>query len=308
MAFNRNLAAMATAFVATAGICLSAQTTFTFVISATSADGAPVADLRPDDVLMTENGVKQEVVKVEPLSIPMKLTIAVDNGIDSEDALAHYRNGLTGMVEALPPDVEVTLITIAPQPRTVVKSTTDRAQLLKGINGFAPEQARPRFSDAIVEYADRLQKEAKDKNAPAYLPVLVMVSTAGLETRSYQPKDIEKAVQYLVSRHAKLNAIVVSTKPGDTAAAAAIDMTMQSIVALPAAKLTNGRYEGLSVSNRMRTLLPEWGKDLANLHKKQVKQFKVTVERRTSGDLQSPRIELARPGLSGAVTRDGYLP
>jgi len=308
MAFNRRLAAMAAALVATATICLSAQTTFQFVVSATSADGSPVPDLRPDDVVMTENGVKQEVVKVEPLSIPTKLTITVDNGIDSRDALAHYRTGLTGMVEALPSDVEITLITTAPQPRTVVKSTTDRALILRGINGFAPEEARPRFSDAIVEYADRLQKEAKDKNAPAYMPVLVMISTAGLETRSYQPKEIEKAVQYLATRHAKVNAIVVSTKPGDTATAAAIDMTMQSIVALPAAKLTNGRYEGLSVSNRMATLLPEWGKDLATLHKKQVKQFKVTVERKSAGDLQSPRIELARPGLTGAVTRDGFLP
>jgi hypothetical protein len=50
------------------------------------------------------------------------------------------------------------------------------------------------------------------------------------------------------------------------------------------------------------------GKDLANLHKKQVKQFKGTVERRASGELKNPRIELARPGLTGSVTRDGYLP
>ena len=36
--------------------------------------------------------------------------------------------------------------------------------------------------------------------------------------------------------------------------------------------------------------------------------FGVTVERSRGGELQSPRIELARPGLTGAVTLDGYLP
>jgi hypothetical protein len=238
----------------------------------------------------------------------MKLTIAVDNGADSADALAHYRSGLTALVEALPPDVEVTLIVTAPQPRMVVRPTTDRSQILRGINGFGPEQARPRFSDALVEYSERLQRESRDKAMLPYLPVLVMVSTAAIETRSYQPKEIEKAVAYLVTRKARVNSIVVSTRRGDTTSAAGLDLTLQSIVAIPTAKATNGRYEGLSVSNRLTTLLPEWGRDLAALHAKQIKQFRVTVERSRGGELQSPRIEIARPGLTGTVTLDGYLP
>jgi|RhiMetdeSRZDD1v2_1073273.scaffolds.fasta_scaffold782313_1 hypothetical protein len=308
MRFNRSSAAIAAAVVVSAVVWLSAQTSFQFFVSAVDADGKPVTDLRPEDVLMSENGVQQQIVKVEPLAVPMKLTIAVDNGLDSSEALAHYRSGLTGLVEALPPDVEITLITTAPQPRTVVKPTTDRRQILRGVNGFAPEQARPRFSDALVEYSERLQFEAKDRKAAPYLPVLLMVSTAAIETRSYQPKDIEKAVAFLAARHAKVNSIVVSTRPGDTATAAGLDLTLQSIVAIPTAKATNGRYEGLAVSNRLATLLPEWGRDLAALHARQIKQFRVTVERSRGGELQSPRIEIARPGLSGTVTVDGYLP
>jgi len=34
----------------------------------------------------------------------------------------------------------------------------------------------------------------------------------------------------------------------------------------------------------------------------------VTVERTQAGELQNPRIELARPGLTGQVTIDGFLP
>jgi hypothetical protein len=296
--------------VSAVGLPAHAQTpqVFQFVVSATDADGAPVADIRPEDVLMSEDGVRQLVVKVEPLAVPIKLTIAVDNGLDSGDALAHYRSGLTGLVQALPPDVEITLITTAPQPRTVVRPTTNRTLILRGITGFAPEQARPRFSDALVEYSERLQREAKDPRASPYMPVLVMLSTAAIETRSYQPKEIEKAVAFLATRHAKVNAIVVSTRTGDTAAPAGLDLTLQSIVAIPTAKATNGRYEGLTVSNRLTTLLPEWGRDLAALHARQIKQFRVTVERSRGGSLQDPRIELARPGLTGSVTLDGYLP
>jgi len=58
----------------------------------------------------------------------------------------------------------------------------------------------------------------------------------------------------------------------------------------------------------LATLLPEWGKDLAALHQRQSRQVRVTVERSQAGELQNPRIELARTGLNGQVTIDGFLP
>jgi hypothetical protein len=290
---------------------LSAQShgqVFQFVVSATNADGMPVGDLGPDDIVMSEDGVRQKVAKVEPVAIPMKLTIAVDNGLESQDALVHYRAGLKGLVEALPPDVEITLITTSPQPRTVVKPTTDRVQILRGINGFAPESARPRWSDAVVEFSQRLQKEAKDKKAAPYLPVLLMVSTVSLESRSYEPDDIQKAVQYLMTRKAKVNAVLASTRVTGNVALADTDVTQQANVALPTTKATGGRFETLALASKLDTLLPEWGKDLATLQARQSKQFRVTVERTRSGELQKPTIEIAREGLKGTVTIDGYLP
>ncbi len=295
--------------VVAVGVWLAAQTpqVFQFVVSATNADGVPVADLGRDDVVMSENGERQKVTRVEPLSIPIKVTIAVDNGLESSDAIAHYRAGLKGFIDALPPGVEVTLITTAPQPRTVVKPTTDHAQLLSGINGFAPESSRPRFSDAVVEFSQRLQKEARDKRIAPYVPILVMVSTIAIETRSYEPDAIQKAVQYLVTRHAKVNAVLASTRAG-TIALPDTDVTQQANVALPTTKATGGRFETLAIANRLDTLLPEWGRDLAALEARQTTQFRVTVERTHGGELQKPTIEIARPGLRGTVTLDGYLP
>jgi len=307
MAFNRRSATVA-ALLLSAGVCLSAQTTFQFVVSATDATGAPVTDLRAEDVVMSENGVKQQVVKVEPLSVPMKLTIAVDNGLDTADAIDHFRTGLSGLIEALPPDVEVTLIATAPQPRTVVKPTKDREQILKGLKSFAPERSAPRFTDVIVEYSQRLQKESKDHNATPYVPVMVMVSTGANEQTSYQPKDIEKAIGTLAANRARLNVVLVSTRPGDVQAATHLKSSMQGIVAASATKATNGRYEEITVPARLAMMLPEWGKDLATLQTRQTKQFRVTVERKSAGELQSPRVELTRPGLTGSVTRDGFLP
>lgn len=295
--------------LALAGARLVAQgQTFQFVLSATDQNGAPVGDLQPSDVVMSENGERQQIAKLEPIAVPMKLTLVVDNSGSSAEAIDHYRAGLSGLVEALPPDVEVTLIAIAPQPRTVVKPTTDRVQVLKGIKSFGPEQGSPRFSDALVEYSQRLQREAKDSKAPPYLPVMLIVSTAASDRSSYQPKDIAQAVGFLQARRAKVNLVMVSTRPGDVKTATALGASTQGIVGRPATQMTNGRYEEIGVPARLATLLPEWGHDLALLHDRQKTQFRVTVERTRSGNLQNPRFELARPGLNGSVTRDGYLP
>ena len=305
-------AALAVAVLASAGTWLSAQTqtpqVFQFFISAHDAAGAQVTDLRAEDIIMSEDGVRQQIARVEARAIPMKLTIAVDNGADAVDAIEYYQAGLKGLVDALPRDVEITLISTAPQPRTIVKPTTDHAQILRGIQNIAPERDRPRFSDTLVEYSQRLQREAKDRLATQYLPVLLMVSTAYPETVTYQPIRIQEAVQFLARRHAKVNVILVSTRQGDVVTATALKSSIQAVVGQPAVQATNGRFEMLGVPRHLATLLPEWGRELAKVHARQNGQFRVTVERARGGDLKNPRVELARPGLTGTVTPDGFLP
>ena len=53
---------------------------------------------------VTENGAPGKVVTMEKQSLPIKLTIGVDNGSGSEQVLGFYREGLNGLLEALPPD------------------------------------------------------------------------------------------------------------------------------------------------------------------------------------------------------------
>lgn len=287
-----------------------AQTQFQFVVSATDAKGVPVTDITPAEVLMSENGVANDIVKVEPFRMPVKLTIAVDNGMASTDALAHYRTGLTAMVKALPEDIEITLITTAPQPRAVVRPTTNREQILRGINGFAPERAAPRFTDALVEFTERYDKELKDKKKVDSLPFLLMVSTTANESSSYEMPDIQKAFQFMQARKAKLYVAMVAARDrgaADLESVTDINTNRQALIALPVVKATGGRYEPLALSSRLATLLPEFGAEIAALHHKLTSQVLVTVQRKAglTGALQNPRVELTRPGLTGQVSLDG---
>ena len=302
----------------TSTILAQGPATIEFVVSALDKSGNPVTDLKPEEVLFSEKAGKGKIVKFEPFALPVKVTIGVDNGSDIDSkgnpvptsalAIGNYRNGLKGFVEAFPEGTEMTLITTSPQPRMVVKPTTDRAAILRGLTGFAPEGERPRFTDTLVEYSQRLEKETKDSKFKMYVPIMLMVSTAANESSSYQPSEVQKAVNFLAQRRVKLYVTVNSTRSGDGAATADLNNNRQAIISIPATKAMNGRFETLAIFNRLDTLLPEMGTELAAYAKRLTTQYMVTVQRPGTGPVEGVAIEIAREGLTGSVSLDGYFP
>jgi hypothetical protein len=300
------LAAAAVAGWLAQAVALAQGEPYAFVMAVTDQNGRPVSDLARDEIVVTENGVALEIMSVRPFRMPVALTIAVDNGPLSVDALAHYRAGLAGLVRALPEDMEVTVITTSPQPMMVVPPTDDRIRLLRGINGFAPQEESPRFTDTLVEFSRRYEDALKETNRIASLPLLLMVSTSAPEAVSYQPEEISRALQFLERRKAKVYVAMLTVNRG-ASARAQINDGRQTIIAIPATKITRGRYEPLASSNRLTSLLPEMGAEIAALHRRQVNQLVVTAQRQPGrrGPLQNGQIGLTREGLTGSVSLDG---
>jgi hypothetical protein len=275
-------------------------------ISATDASGNPVTDLKPEEIAMTENGAPGKVLSLERYNLPIKLTITVDNGKESETALAALRTGLTGLVEALPSDVDVTLITTAPQPAMFVRPTTDRAQITRGISRFGVDSGPARFSDALVEYAERLEKDFKDKKL-TYAPMLVMVSTSAPESSSLQRDTIEKALKTLQTRGARVSLAMTTTRPTNADSVDGLKNGRQVLIATPIVTASRGKFEALVAFSRLATLLPEWGKEIALSHARQTNQYSVVIERPggATGPLNNLGLRLTRPGLTGGVSADG---
>jgi hypothetical protein len=279
-------------------------------ISAVDGSGATVTDLKPEEIAFTENGKPGNVASLDRHQLPIKLTIAVDNGRDSTTAIASLRTGLTGLVDALPADVEVTLITMS-QPQTVVRPTTDRAQITKGISSFGPEsRAIPKFSEMLVEYAQRLVKDFRDKKL-TYSPVLVVVSTSAPEREDVQPDTIEKTLNTLNTRGARVSVIMFTTTPTNTNAVANMTQGRQAMIAAPIVKASRGKFEALVQFKQLETVLPAWGKEIATSHSKQTTQFRAVIDRPggATGALSNIGLRLTRPGLNGEVSPDGrFIP
>jgi hypothetical protein len=283
----------------------AAQQQFQFFLSAGDATGARVRDLSSDDLVVTEAGRPVRVVRLEPITWPVKVTVMVDNGLGTGSLLVQYRNGLKGLFDALPAGVEASLLTLAPQPRWVVRPTNDRIQLAKGADRISPDPGGARFLDALVEVAGRIEKENKDRTT--YFPVIVIMSTTGPEGSTPRDRDLEAMVRQIERYAARVHVVMLgigATSPTTLVGARQVQ------VGKMLADGTGGRYEAIAASSRISSLLPEYGEMIAAAHRFQSQQYLVTAERPAgaSGPLGELSMTLARPGLTFSATPGGLMP
>ena len=100
------------------------------------------------------------------------MQILLDNGIGlGGQNVQHLKNGVKGLLEALPENLEVTLVTTAPQPRFLAAPTTDRAAVQKGLDLLAPDGGAGRFVESLNEATQRIEKDKTD-----YFPVIISVA------------------------------------------------------------------------------------------------------------------------------------
>ena len=90
---------LALMIAALAGPELVAQQQLQFVLAASDAAGNPVTDFKPEEFTMSENGMPAKILKVEPLNIPVRLTVSIDNGSSSSDLPMNSRK--TSLVGAM---------------------------------------------------------------------------------------------------------------------------------------------------------------------------------------------------------------
>jgi hypothetical protein len=293
------LAAAVAVLLATSSLVHAQQQQFQIFASIADGSGAPVSALQPGDLRIVENGAEANIVKAEPVSWPMKIQVMVDNGVGlGSENLLHLRNGLKGLFEALPADVEVTLYTTAPQARTVVKPTTDKATLQDGISRIAPDGGTGRFIESLNEAAQRIEKDKTD-----HFPVIILVGTTAGDG-NFLERDVQKMMQRLSQRPSTVHVVMLSNTKSTTGGA------NQTNVGIAVTQMTGGRFESIAAPSRLATLLPEIGQQVAKSHDKQSHQFRITAQRPggASGELGNLGISVRSPLQALGISRDGHMP
>lgn len=283
------LVAAALIVVCSTPFALHAQEQFYLFARLSDAEGAPVSTAAPENFRILEDGTEGKVTKVEAVNWPLKLQILVDNGTGlGGENLGQLRNSIRGLIADLPPTAEVTLVTTAPQPRFVVRATTDRKVQLQGVDRIAPDGSTGQFVMSLVEATQRIERDKGD-----YYPVIITVGTTAGDSNPME-RDMNNVLRRVQQRPTTVHSVIL-TGGGQTLSGGANQIEM----GMGLAKVTGGRYENINSSSRLAAVLSEIGEQVAKSHGAESGRFRVTVERPggKKGDL----------GKIGISTRGGVL-
>ena len=181
-----------------------------FVEVTRQSTGEPVLDLSPEDFEVSENGRSGGILSANLDTDPMKVAVLIDNGdrILETNALNPLRAGLNGFLDALAPQHEVSLVTIARSVQQRVDFTTDRAALKEGVGLLFPDRgAGARLLDGVRETWDRRFEEDDP------FPVIVLVLTDGTEASgNYNDNRYADLLNPLIANGVTVHAVMLATR------------------------------------------------------------------------------------------------
>ena len=277
-----------------------AQQQFTIFASIVDVTGYPVETVQPGDLRVLENDAEATVVKVEPIDWPTKVQILVDNGTGLGGTnLIHLRNGLTGLIVAIPPGVEMTLVGTAPQPRFLARATTDHEAVMKGLGLLASDTGAGRFVESLNEATQRIERDKGN-----FFSIIVSMATNAGD-RNVLDRDVERIMQRLAQRPTTVHVVLFSGGTQTVGGGA-----NQTQVGLAVTKFTGGRYENINSATRIATLLPELGAQIADSHDRRSHQFRITAQRPAgaSGPVGKISVGSRTSAKVSSLSFDGRIP
>lgn len=293
------------ALVVASGLGPSAQEPLQFYATFIAPNGQPLTEIAAADVQVTENGMPAQVVRVEQVDWPVRVELLLDNGAGlGPENLIILRNALEGFVDWLPEGVEASIITLAPQPRTLVRPTTDKQALRAGAGLLTPDGGAGRFVEGLMEAATRINRSHGDKDGGRYFPVIVALGSTAAQGRTPVEHQVEEMLERMARHAATVHVIMLtSASRGLTGGA------NQTQVGIAVSELTGGVYENLSAASRIATLLPELAQRIGDSHARQQQQFRVTWQRPAGVSGELGRVTVGARGAARAqLSLDGHLP
>jgi Mg-chelatase subunit ChlD len=251
-------------------------------IEAVDATGAPVTDLKPADVEVTEGDTKRQVVRTELGTAPMRIAFLVDTSNQAEQMIGVARTALNGFLASYTGSDEIALMAIGRQARLVLKPTTDKAKIKKAIDGLFTDGGATVVLDGVRDTFSQIMKQPD-----VHWPVIVVLTTATVDgSASMQPDAYAKFVDEMRMKGTTVHAIAVQNKELGNAVEYAQDL----------AKATGGSFEVIASSSPLAERLKALGTRIAVDHERMASRY--TVE--FLGALGQVKVNAVRPGVTVA--------
>ena len=159
------------------------------VTAVEKSGGEPVQELAPGDVVVREDGVAREILKVTRATDPVLLVLIVDNSQAARRAIQDMRLALTTFVETFAGPHELAVVGIADRPTVLSAPTTSKAQLKRAVERvFAQPGAGAYLLEAVLEQAKAIQKRETGRAA------IIVITSQGAEFSDRPPQTVMEAI------------------------------------------------------------------------------------------------------------------
>ena len=166
----------------------------------------PAKDLKPDGLIVREDGTRREVLRVTPATSPMPVAVIIDNSAAATPNIADLRRGLTTFIKAIDGLGPVALVTVASRPTIARDYTSDQKALLDAANRlFAEPDSGATLLDAIADVSKGLGKREGERAA------IVIVTTENVDFSHLHYTEVLESVK---SSGAQVHAIVLVNPSG----------------------------------------------------------------------------------------------
>src|SRR5262245_61223771 len=166
----------------------------------------PVTDLRPDGIVVREDGVRREVLRMTPATTPMPIAVIVDNSAAATPNISDLRRGLTAFIKGIDGLGPVALVTVASRPTIVRDYTTDQKELIDSANRlFAEPGSGATLLDAISDVAKGLARRESERSA------IVIVTTENVDFSHLHYSEVLESIK---ASGAAVHAVVLVNPSG----------------------------------------------------------------------------------------------
>ena len=226
----------------------------TLFVSALDSRGEPVTGLSPVDFVITEDGLRREVLRVSRAVEPMDVALLADNSAASSRLIPSLRDGLKGFAALMAVDHQIALIALADRPTLLIDYTSSRMRLEDGIGRlFAMGSSGMTLLDALVETSEGLRRREATR------AVIVPIITTGVEFTNRYGRDVNNSLH---QAGVALHAIVVGVLGFDS-----VPERERAVVLDAGTRETGGQHVTLLTDSAVEQALRKLARQLSSQYK-----------------------------------------
>lgn len=230
-------------------------------VSVLDAKGAPAQNIGPNDLIIREDSVAREVLRVSPATDPIQIALLIDTSQAAQTFIRDYRQAVPAFLDIVFGEEssgtnQVALIGVGERPTVLTDYTSNRTPLTAGVNRlFAIPQAGTYLLDAIMEVSQGLQKRGAER------AVIVAILSEGpeLSNRGYR-----QVLDRLKASGATLHVVTIGS-PVNMAEDRRLTLSLGT-------KSSGGRYDTLLVPSALTVRLQDVAREI-------IGQYRVTYAR-----------------------------